>query len=383
MSNFIAKNPTKLIFGKGQIKHLSLELSSFGKKVLLVYGGGSVKKTGLYDQIISELKNFEIFELSGVEPNPRVTTAQKGADLIKKHNIDVILAVGGGSVIDCTKLIATAAHYDGPAWDIVINKHTPTKATPYGTILTIAATGSEMNSGSVITNLDTKQKLSWGSPLVYPTFSILDPTYTFTLPKNQTVNGIVDMMSHLFEQYFNEGDNTGIQDAMIEGILREIIKNAPILLTEPENYEAREVIMMAGTLALNGYMRWGYLGDWSSHNIEHAVSAIYDIPHAEGLSIIMPNWMKYVMPKHVNRFAKMAENVFGLTGTQDEKAKNGIQELQKFWKSLGSPISFSERNINSDNFEQIAKHCMVFGDTYGRLEKLNYEDTLQILHNSL
>lgn len=383
MSNFIAKNPTKLIFGKGQIKHLSSELSSFGKKVLLVYGGGSVKKTGLYDQIISELKNFEIFELSGVEPNPRVTTAQKGADLIKKHNIDVILAVGGGSVIDCTKLIATAAHYDGPAWDIVINKHTPTKATPYGTILTIAATGSEMNSGSVITNLDTKQKLSWGSPLVYPTFSILDPTYTFTLPKNQTVNGIVDMMSHLFEQYFNEGDNTGIQDAMIEGILREIIKNAPILLTEPENYEAREVIMMAGTLALNGYMRWGYLGDWSSHNIEHAVSAIYDIPHAEGLSIIMPNWMKYVMPKHVNRFAKMAENVFGLTGTQDEKAKNGIQELQKFWKSLGSPISFSERNINSDNFEQIAKHCMVFGDTYGRLEKLNYEDTLQILHNSL
>lgn len=383
MSTFVYKNPTKLIFGKDQIKLLAGELANYGKKVLLVYGGGSIKRTGLYDSVKEELKDLEIFELSGVEPNPRVTTAQKGADLIKEHGIDVILAVGGGSVIDCTKLISAAAKYDGDAWDIVIGKYTPEQAVPFGTILTIAATGSEMNSGSVITNIETKQKLGWGSPLVYPAFSILDPTYTYTLPTNQTVNGIIDSMSHLIEQYFNEGTNTGIHDAMIEGVLREIIRVSPIVLKDPTNYEARETLMTGATLALNGYMRWGYSGDWSTHNIEHAVSAFYDIPHAEGLAIIMPNWMRYVMPKHVERFKKFATNVFGITeGTDEEIAKQGIEELNNFWTSLGAPRTLADRNIDDSELEEIANHCMIYGE-YGRFEKLNREATLEILKMSL
>lgn len=383
MVNFTYHNPTKLIFGQGQISQLTNELKQYGNKVLLVYGGGSIKTTGLYNSIQNELKNFEIFELSGVEPNPRVTTAQKGADLIKKNNIDIILAVGGGSVIDCTKLIAAAAHYEGNAWDIVIGKHTPTKATPFGTILTLAATGSEMNAGSVITNLDTQQKFGWGHPLVYPKFSILDPTYTYTLPKNQTINGIVDMMSHLIEQYFNEAENTIVQDSMIEGVLRSIIATAPIALENPTDYNARETLMLSSTVALNGQLRWGYSGDWASHGIEHAVSAYYDIAHAEGLAIVMPNWMRYVMPKHIERFEKFAKNVFNIKKeTALETATAGIDALQSFWKSLGAPTKLSDKLIDASHINNMAAHAVHFG-VLGRFEPLQYTDVVTILTNSL
>lgn len=383
MVKFTYHNPTKLIFGQNQIESLHKELRIYGQKVLLVYGGGSIKSTGLYDSVMSQLEGFEVFELPGVEPNPRVTTAQKGADMIKAHSIDVVLAVGGGSVIDCTKLIVAAAHYDGPAWDIVIGKYQPKQATPFGTILTLAATASEMNAGSVITNWETHQKFGWGSPLVYPKFSILDPTYTFTLPQNQTVNGVVDMMSHLVEQYFNEASNTVVQDSMIEGVLRSIIETAPVALNHPTDYNARETLMLAGTIALNGQMRWGYSGDWSSHGIEHAVSAYYDIPHAEGLSIVMPNWMRYVMPKHVDRFAKFAKNVFGIVAnTPEESAKEGIDALQSFWKSLGAPTQLSQRQIDHSKIKEMAEHAVTFG-TLGRLEPLNSEDVAAILTNSL
>ncbi|MBS4762015.1 iron-containing alcohol dehydrogenase [Carnobacteriaceae bacterium zg-ZUI252] len=383
MVKFIYQNPTKLIFGQNQIEQLDKELAHFGKKVLLVYGGGSIKKTGLYDTIIQKLADFEIFELSGVEPNPRVTTAQRGADMIKANNIDVVLAVGGGSVIDCTKLIVAAAHYDGPAWDIVIGKHRVTKATPFGTVLTLAATASEMNSGSVITNWETHQKFGWGSPLVFPKFSILDPTYTYTLPENQTVNGIVDMMSHLIEQYFNEATNTIVQDSMIEGVMRSIIETAPTAIQNPTDYNARETLMLCGTIALNGQMRWGYSGDWSSHGIEHAVSAYYDIAHAEGLAIVMPNWMRYVMPKHVERFEKFAKNVFGITkDTPTNTAIAGIDALQNFWASLGAPTTLSQKNIDTSKIQEMAEHATFYG-TLGRLETLTTTDVANILKNSL
>lgn len=383
MVKFTYHNPTKLIFGKDQIDKLAKELKQYGNKVLLVYGGGSIKATGLYDSVQNELKDFEIFELSGVEPNPRVTTAQKGADLIKQHHIDVILAVGGGSVIDCTKLIAAAAHYEGNAWDIVIGKHSPTKAVPFGTILTLAATGSEMNAGSVITNMEKQQKFGWGHPLVYPKFSILDPTYTYTLPSNQTVNGVVDMMSHLIEQYFNEEKNTTVQDTMIEGVLRSIIATAPIALENPTDYNARETLMLSGTVALNGQLRWGYSGDWASHGIEHAVSAYYDIAHAEGLAIVMPNWMRYVMPKHIQRFEKFAKNVFNIEKeTPLETATKGIDALQDFWKSLGAPTKLSDKMIDASKINDMATHATHFG-ALGRFEPLQHADVVTILTNSL
>ncbi|WP_205422832.1 iron-containing alcohol dehydrogenase [Granulicatella sp. zg-ZJ] len=383
MVEFAYKNPTKLIFGKNKISQLKKELEQYGKRLLLVYGGGSIKRTGLYDSIMTELEGFDVFELSGVEPNPRVTTAQKGADMIKEHKIDVVLAVGGGSVIDCTKLIVAAAYYDGPAWDIVIGKHKPTQAVPFGTILTLAATGSEMNSGSVITNIDTNEKLGWGNPLVYPAFSILDPTYTFTLPEHQTVNGIVDMMSHLIEQYFNEATNTTVQDGMIEGVLRAIIETAPKVIDNPTDYDARETLMLAGTVALNGSLRWGYSGDWSTHNIEHAVSAYYDIAHAQGLAIIMPNWMSYVMPKHVDRFEKFAKNVFGIQKeTAFDTAKAGIDALRAFWTSLNAPSTLAQVEIDDTKLKEMTEHCMIYG-TFGRLEPLGYDDALAILKMSL
>lgn len=379
MVKFTYKNPTKLIFGKDRLHEIADELRQFGHKVLLVYGGGSIKKTGLYEKVLSVLKDFNIFELDGVEPNPRVTTAQKGANLIKANQIDVVLAIGGGSVIDCTKLIVAAAHYDGDAWDIVKGKHIPTQATPFGTILTLAATGSEMNAGSVITNTQTLEKRGWGNPLVYPTFSLLDPTLTYTLPTHQTVNGVVDMMSHLIEQYFNEADHTIVMDRMIEGVLQAIINAAPIAVKEPENYQARETLMIAGTVALNGSLRWGYNGDWSSHQIEHAVSAFYDIAHAEGLAIVMPNWMRYISPYHIERFAQFGRRVFNVQEQDDTLAAQlGINALNEFWKSLGAPYQLSDKNIGTEHFEEMANHTVLNG-TVGNLHPLNKQDILNIL----
>jgi len=316
MNEFTFHNPVKLIFGKDQLAKLTEELPNYGKKVLVVYGGGSIKRNGLYDEVMSLLKELgmEVHELAGVEPNPRISTARKGAEICKEQGIDFILAVGGGSVIDCTKLIACAAKYDGDAWDFVSKKASPTDALPFGTVLTLAATGSEMNAGSVITNEDTEEKYGWGSPFTFPKFSILDPTYTMSVPKDQTIYGIVDMMSHIFEQYFNEATNTPVQDEMCEGVLRAIIENGPKLVEDLENYDLRETILIAGTLGLNNFLRLGYEGDWASHEIEHAISAVYDIPHAGGLAIIFPHWMRQNVDVNPERFARIAEKVFRRKG---------------------------------------------------------------------
>ena len=295
MNQFIFSNPTKLIFGKNQLQNLKTEIPQYGKKVLLIYGGGSIKRMDLYNQVINYLQEIdaEVFELSGVEPNPRLSTVHKGVKICKEEGIEFLLAVGGGSVIDCTKLIAAGAKYDGDAWDLVTGKASANEALPFGTVLTLAATGSEMNAGSVITNWETKEKHGWGSPAVFPKFSILDPVNTFTVPKDQTIYGIVDIMSHVFEHYFHLEENTLLQDRMCESLLLTVIETAPKLLDDLENYDYRESILYCGTMALNGMLSMGYSGDWATHDIEHAVSAVYDIPHGGGLAILFPNWMKH------------------------------------------------------------------------------------------
>ena len=259
MRNFTYYNPTKLIFGKGQLEQLKTEVPPYGKKVLLVYGGGSVKRSGLYENVVNTLKEIgsEVFELSGVEPNPRLTTAKKGIEICHKEGIEFILAVGGGSVIDCTKLIAAGAKYNGDAWDIVTKKAFATEALPFGVVLTLAATGSEMNSGSVITNWETNEKYGWGSPVTYPKFSILDPVHTYTVPKKQTVYGMVDMMVHTLEHYFHLEENTLLQDRMCEGLLLTVIETAPKLISDLENYDYRATILYNGTMALNGMISYG------------------------------------------------------------------------------------------------------------------------------
>jgi alcohol dehydrogenase YqhD (iron-dependent ADH family) len=387
MRDFTFWNPTKLIFGKGQLEQLKKEIPQYGKKILLVYGGGSIKRSGLYDRVKALLTEIdaEVFELPGVEPNPRITTARKGIEICKKEGIEFLLAVGGGSVIDCTKLIAAGAKYEGDAWDFVIKKAFATDALPLGTVLTLAATGSEMNAGSVITNWETSEKYGWGSAVNYPKFSILDPVNTFTVPRDQTIYGICDMMSHVFEHYFHLEEHTEYQDRMCESLLLTVMETAPKLLADLENYEHRATILYCGTMALNGILNMGYSGDWASHNLEHAVSAVYDIPHGGGLAILFPNWMKHNLAVKPERFQQLAVRVFNVDPegkTAEEAGLEGIQKLREFWDSIGAPARLADYEIDDSKLDVMVDRAMLNGD-FGTFKKLNRKDVESIYRASL
>jgi len=389
MQSFVHHNPTRLYFGKGMLDRLVAEIPQYGSSVLLVYGGGSIKKTGLYDNVLELLRGLraDVRELGGVEPNPRLSTVHKGVDLCKTEGIQFILAVGGGSVIDCAKAIAVGAKYDGDVWDVISRKATASGGLPLGTVLTLAATGSEMNANSVITNWETKEKLGWSSPYAYPKFSILDPEFTFTVPRDQTVYGVVDIMSHVFEQYFHRDANTPVQDGFAETLLRTVIDAAPKLLERPDSYELRETVLYSGTMALNGTLSMGVRGDWATHNIEHAVSAVYDIPHGGGLAILFPNWMEYMLEKGdgAARLRQMATNVFGVdaTGRSDEDvAAEGIRALRAFWTSIGAPSRLADYSIGEEHLDAMADKAMRFGP-FGQFKQLNREDVLAIYRKSL
>ncbi|MGG4482394.1 iron-containing alcohol dehydrogenase [Paenibacillus illinoisensis] len=387
MKSFQFYNPTRLIFGKGQLEALKTEVPKYGKRVLLVYGGGSIKRSGLYDQVIGLLKEIgaEVTELAGVEPNPRLSTVHKGVDICKTQDIELILAVGGGSVLDCAKAIAVGAKYDGDMWDFAQRKAVAQDALPLGTVLTMAATGSEMNSGSVITNQDTQEKLGWGSAYSFPAFSILDPVNTYTVPLDQTVYGMVDMMSHVLEHYFHLDENTPVQLGFCETILRTVMDAAPRLVEDLENYELRETILYCGTMALNGVLNMGLAGDWATHNIEHAVSAVYDIPHGGGLAILFPNWMKHNLDVNVDRFKRLAINVFEVNpeGKSDKQvAEEGIEALRKFWTSIGAPSRLADYDIDDSQIDVMADKAMLFGP-FGNFKKLQREDVVSIYKASL
>lgn len=387
MNPFVLHNPTKLIFGKDTLPALKEEVSRYGRKVLLVYGGGSIKRSGLYDKVIGLLNEIgaEVTELSGVEPNPRLSTVHRGVTMCREKGIELVLAVGGGSVLDCSKAIAVGAKYDGDMWDFAVHKAVPQDALPLGTVLTMAATGSEMNGSSVITNEETEEKLGWGSKLAYPAFSVLDPQHTYTLPKDQTVYGMVDIMSHVFENYFHREHNTHIQDGFCETILRTVIETAPKLIQDLTNYEHRETILLSGTMALNGVLNMGLSGDWATHNIEHAVSAVYDIPHGGGLAILFPNWMRYNMHHDLARFKRMAIHVFDVDPagkTDEEIALEGIGALRAFWDSIGAPSRLADYDIDDSKLELMADKAMKFGK-FGNFSKLDKQDVLKIYRMSL
>lgn len=387
MRSFQFYNPTRLIFGKGQLEALKAEVPKYGQRVLLVYGGGSIKRSGLYDQVLGLLKEIgaEVTELAGVEPNPRLSTVHKGVDLCKTNDIELILAVGGGSVLDCAKAIAVGAKYDGDMWDFAQRKAVAQDALPLGTVLTMAATGSEMNSGSVITNQETQEKLGWGSAYSFPAFSILDPVNTYTVPKDQTVYGMVDMMSHVLEHYFHLDPNTPVQLGFCETILRTVMEAAPRLVEDLENYELRETILYCGTMALNGVLNMGLAGDWATHNIEHAVSAVYDIPHGGGLAILFPHWMRHNIDVKVERFKRLAINVFDVNpeGKSDRQiAEEGIDALSQFWTSIGAPNRLADYDIDDSQIEVMADKAMLFGP-FGNFKKLQREDVVSIYKASL
>lgn len=388
MKNFDFQAPTNILFGKNQIEQLPNVINTFGKTVLLTYGGGSIKRSGLYDTIIKLLgENTKIVELSGIEPNPRLSTVIKGIELCKEHQVDVILSVGGGSTIDCSKGIAAGVFYDGNPWDFMADSSLVKKAIPIVTVLTIAATGSEMNWGSVITNEDTKEKLSFHSRLVIPKVSILDPTYTFSVPTYQTMAGSADILSHLIENYFNQTNDTMVQDGIAEGLMRTVLHYTPTAIKEPTNYDARANLMWASSLALNGLTGNGKSGVWSCHPMEHELSAYYDITHGIGLAIITPRWMEHVLnDSTVERFAQYGHRVFDLELHDDLfiTAREAIKQTYDTFIKWGVPMTLPEVGIDDsllkEMAEQSVKHSNISTNAY---VPLDVTDVLDIYTQSL
>ncbi|TRX65885.1 iron-containing alcohol dehydrogenase [Carboxylicivirga sp. M1479] len=387
MKNFTYLASTKVLFGKNRVAEIGKEILPYGKKVLLAYGGGSIKKNGLYAKLIEVLgaSGIEVVELSGIQPNPRIESVREGIRLCRENDVQFILGVGGGSVIDCIKAISMGVHYQGDAWDFFIRKAKIEKVLPIGSVLTLAATGSEMNGNTVISNESTQEKRASGHDSLRPQFSILDPTYTFTVNKWQTAAGVVDVMSHIFEQYFTLDKGTFVQDAMAEGILKTCIHYGSILLNEPDNYEARANLMWASSLALNGLTGTGKLaGDWSTHNIEHEVSAIYDLTHGAGLAILFPVWMNYVLDeKTAPKLAQYSRNVWGVSNPDDiEAAKEGIEKTRSFFSSLNMPATLADVDIDGSKVDAMAEGACKYG-AIGMFKKLDIDAVKEILIKSL
>ncbi|HSV32152.1 MAG TPA: iron-containing alcohol dehydrogenase [Atribacteraceae bacterium] len=383
MNNFKFYNPTRVFFGKGETARVGTECRKYGKKILLTYGGGSIKKTGLYDQVISALKQegMTIFELSGIQPNPRLSSVRRGVEICKTEGIEIILAMGGGSVLDASKIVAVGAKYDGDPWDFFTKEAVPGAMLPLGTVLTLAATGSEMNHNSVVTNDDTLQKWAVVDPAIFPTFSILDPVNTFTVPRDQTVNGSCDILAHLFEQYFHDINECPVQDRLNESLINTVIEYTPRVLDKPDDYDARATIMWCGTLALNHLLSAGVSGDWSTHNIEHELSALYDIPHGAGLAIVFPQWMKYVLDIIPGKFAQFGQRIWGLNAdgkSQREQGLAAIERTKEWLKSIGAPISLKEVGIGSEKLEEMAERAVSRGPL-GEMKPLSKVDVLNIL----
>lgn len=380
MENFIFQNTTKLIFGKNTVKTIGKELSKHGiKKVLMVYGGGSIFKNGVFDTISKSLieNNIKYTELSNIKANPVISKVYEGIELFRKENADAVLAVGGGSVIDTSKAIAAGLGYNGDVWDLYENKAAVKTEIPVFTVLTISATGSEMNGNSVITN--EKKKWSVSSPQLFPKFSIVDPSVQFSLPLNQSVNGAVDTMSHVFELYFDRTEENEVMDEYSEGLIRTVMKNIQIVIKNPEDYNARANLALCATLALNnsnGMGRQG--GDWATHNLEHSLSAFYDIAHGAGLAIMFPAWMKYVYRENIKKWVRFSEKIFGVNyGSEEEKAIKGIELLKEFYKKTGAPVSLREVGIPEEDLEKLSENALLRGP-FGNMKKLDKDDVLKI-----
>ena len=385
MYNFTFNIPTKIHFGKDTISSLS-ELKAYGSKVLLVYGGGSIKKNGLYDTAMKIIKDagLTVFELSGVEPNPKIETVRKGVEICKNEGIDMVLAIGGGSTIDCSKVVAAGAKYDGDAWDIVEDNSLVTNALPIVTILTLAATGSEMDYFAVISNDELKEKKDIYSPLVYPAYSILDPTLTYSVPQYQTASGTADIMSHLFEVYFNGVEGTYFQERIIEGMLKTCVKYGPIACKEPDNYDARANLMWTSSWAINGFIACGKSGAWPCHAMEHQLSAYYDVTHGHGLAVLTPVWMEYTLnDKTLSMFVQYGKNVFDIDASLDdyEIAHLAIKKTREVFEAMGLKLTLRDTGVSDkDNFREMAEKAAKASE--GSFVELTVDDIIEIYDRS-
>ena len=388
MVNFDYQTPTRLIFGRGVVQEkLHDVMEKFGKRVLITWGGGSIKRSGLYDQVREILKDKEIHELPGIEPNPKYDpSVLEGVRICKEKNIDVILSVGGGSVLDCTKAIAGAACSDADPWDVITMKVPTLKAIPIVDIITLAATGSEYDRGGVISRTDTNDKLAYFSDLVFPAVSFIDPTYTFTLPVRQTLAGVSDCINHIMEQYFC-GEHIMMNDAFMEGAIKSLMKNVRIVLKDPENYDARAEIFYATTLGCNGIYSLGNSeSGWPMHAIEHALSGHYDINHGEGLAIVTPRWMKHILSeKTIERFVSFGTGVFGIDPALPEMeiAEKAIQSIHDFYREIGLPMTLREVGIDGSRVDEMAHHIAVNEGLENAWAPLHEEDIAAILRDCL
>ena len=387
ISNFNYYTPTKLIFGEGVIKDLPNILKEYGKNVLLTYGGGSIKKIGLYDEIKNLLKNFNIVELSGIEPNPKYEpSVVDGARLCKENNIDVILAVGGGSVLDCSKAISVCALYDGEGWDIISGKVIAKDAIPMVDILTLAATGSEFDAGAVISNTKLNDKRAYGSDLIFPKVSFLDPRYTFSVSKWQTASGTSDAINHVLEQFFSESNST-FNDSIMTSAIESLMINCKIALEEPNNYEARSELMYVCTLACNGILSNGCMpSGWPMHSIEHALSAYFDITHGAGLAIITPHWMEEILSdRTLNRFKVLGKNIFDIEVNELKDANKVIKKFYEFFESIGIPMHLATLGVKEDKIEEMADHILKYDTTVANYMYVNLDKDalIRILKKSM
>lgn len=385
MDNFIYHNTTKIVFGKGMENQIGQEVALFGKKILLHYGGGSIKKSGLYNKVTASLKaaSVEYIELAGVQPNPRLSLVRQGIKLCKEQGIELVLAVGGGSVIDSAKAIGLGVKYAGDVWDFFSGKAEPKDTLPVATIVTIPAAGSESSISCVITNEDGWYKRGINFQILYPKVSILNPELAFSLPKYQIACGAADIFAHMLERYFTNTQNVELTDRLIEGGMKTVINNASALLKDSHNYEAWAQVMWAASLAHNNLLSTGRLGDWASHRIEHEVSGIYDVAHGAGLAVIIPAWMKYVYKHDVKRFAQFASRVWNVDYSvwdPEQTALEGIERMTAFFTVLGLPVTLSELAVPDDRLDEMADKCTAGGTaTTGNFVKLAKADVRAIL----
>ena len=380
MKNFTFRNPTRLVFGKGQIEKLG-QLIPENAKLMLTFGFGSVKKNGVYDQVVKALEGREYIEFWGIEPNPQVETLRKAIALGKENDIDFVLAVGGGSVLDGTKLIACGIASDEDAWDIVLKGYCK-EQIPYASVMTVPATGSEMNRGAVITKAETKEKYAFGSE--YPQFSILDPEVTYSLSEHQVACGLADAYVHVLEQYLTTPGQSRLMDRWAEGILHTIIEIAPKIKRNPKDYDLMADYMLAATMALNDFIRMGVTEDWATHMIGHELTALHGTTHGHSLVIVMPGLLRVLKAQKREKLLQYGERIFNITeGSESERIDKTIEATEQFFRSLGLTTRLSEENIGTETIDTIARRFTERGAAYGENENVNGELAREILMNCL
>jgi NADP-dependent alcohol dehydrogenase len=384
MDNFNFYNPVRILFGKGKIAEIGKYIPEKAR-IMITYGGGSIMKNGVYDQVKAALKGKDVVEFGGIEANPRYETLMKAVEKVKAENVDYLLAVGGGSVLDGTKFIAAAVYYEGEsAWDILARMKPIRKAMPLAAVLTLAATGSEMNSGGVVTREETQEKLAFSSPLLYPQFSVLDPEVTFSLPPHQVANGIVDAYIHVIEQYLTYPVNSPVQDRFAEGILLTLIEEGPKAINNAEpDYENRANLMWAATMALNGQLSLGVKSDWATHMIGHELTAYHGIDHAVTLAIVLPGVMRLLTEKRREKLLQYAERVWNITeGSESERIEKAIEKTEQFFKSLGMGIRLSDHKVGQETIDRIVERFNTRRmTTVGSLKDISIEDVRLVLED--